>query len=98
MRRARANVDRWERDGLCSDQYIFRWRARLKGSAWRAAAALLRRDKWSDALLQSSPWSFALGPKATSRRKRPRLGEAIRRALAEAPEGLGIERRQPRAN
>ena len=31
------------------------------------------------------------------KRRRPRLGDAIRRALAEAPEGLGIEREQPAA-
>ena len=29
------------------------------------------------------------------KRRRPRLGDAIRRALAEAPDGFGIEREQP---
>lgn len=31
------------------------------------------------------------------KRRRPRLGDALRRALAEAPGGLGIERKQPAA-
>jgi hypothetical protein len=60
VRRARAVVDRWERDGLCSGHYISRWRARLAGPPRRAAAALLEHDEWTDALLQNSPWSFAL--------------------------------------
>ncbi|MGH8690115.1 MAG: hypothetical protein ACREUS_03710, partial [Burkholderiales bacterium] len=64
LRRARGCVDRWERQRLCSEHYISRWRARLAGSVRRVAAALLREDEWSDALLQSSPWSFALGPAA----------------------------------
>jgi hypothetical protein len=64
LRRARAAVDRWERDGLCSEHYISRWRARLAGPASRAAAALLEHDDWTDALLQNSPWSFALEPPA----------------------------------
>lgn len=38
--------------------------ARLAGSPRRAAAALLKHDEWSDALQQSSPWSFALEPAA----------------------------------
>src|SRR5262245_3841538 len=29
VRRARANVDRWERDQLCSEHYISRWREML---------------------------------------------------------------------
>jgi hypothetical protein len=31
------------------------------------------------------------------RRRPPKLGDAFRRALAEAPEGFGIEREQPAA-
>jgi transcriptional regulator with XRE-family HTH domain len=65
LRRARACVDRWERDGLCSAHYISRWRVRLAGSPRRAALALLEADPWTDALLQNSPWSFALEPPAT---------------------------------
>jgi len=60
LRRARAGVDRWERDGLCSAHYITRWRERLTGSPRRAALALLEFDAWTDALLQNTPWSFAL--------------------------------------
>ena len=62
MRSARANVDRWERERLCSEHYISRWRARLAGRVRRVALALLAHDDWSDALLQNSPWSFALDP------------------------------------
>jgi len=63
--RARANVDRWERDRLCSDHYISRWRTKLSGPARRVARALLEYDAWTDALLQNTPWSFALPPAAT---------------------------------
>lgn len=60
--RARANVDRWERDGRCSRHYITRWRRRLSGPVHRVAQSLLRHDSWTDALFQSSPWAFALEP------------------------------------
>jgi transcriptional regulator with XRE-family HTH domain len=58
--RARESVDRWERDRLCSSQYISRWRTMLTGTRERVARALLRRDAWADALFQNSPWAFAL--------------------------------------
>jgi len=64
LRRARACVDRWARERLCSEHYISRWRERLAGPVKHAAAALLEHDEWTDALLQSSPWSFALDPPA----------------------------------
>ncbi len=64
VRRARSAVDRWERDGLCSAHYVSRWRTRLAGPARRVAAALLEHDAWTDALLQNTPWSFALEPPA----------------------------------
>lgn len=64
VRRARQNVDRWEREGLCSGHYISRWRALLSGPVRRAARSLLEHDEWTDALLQNSPWSFALEPPA----------------------------------
>ncbi len=64
VRRARVNVDRWEGEGLCSEHYISRWRARLAGPARRVARSLLEHDEWTDALLQNSPWSFALDPPA----------------------------------
>ncbi len=64
IRRARANVDRWQREGLCSEHYISRWRRRLSGPVRRVALSLLDYDEWTDALLQNSPWNFALEPPA----------------------------------
>lgn len=64
VRRARAGVDRWERDRLCSDHYVSRWRLLLAGPVERVAAALLDPGDWEDALFQNTPWSFALGAKA----------------------------------
>jgi transcriptional regulator with XRE-family HTH domain len=60
LRGARAAVDRWERDGLCSEHYISRWRKALAGSVRRVALALLAHNDWTDALLQNTPWGFAL--------------------------------------
>lgn len=60
LRGARAAVDRWERDGLCSDHYISRWRKALTGSVRQVALALLAHDDWTDALLQNTPWGSAL--------------------------------------
>jgi transcriptional regulator with XRE-family HTH domain len=62
IRHARSGVARWERERLCSKHYISRWRAMLSGSPRHVAAALLNCDEWTDALLQNSPWSFALEP------------------------------------
>jgi transcriptional regulator with XRE-family HTH domain len=62
--RARAVVERWEREGLCSRHYISRWRAMLAGPVARVARALLEPGAWGDALLQNTPWAFALGPRA----------------------------------
>jgi transcriptional regulator with XRE-family HTH domain len=58
--RARANVERWERERLCSRHYIVRWRALLTGHPARVARALLISGPWQDALFQNSPWAFAL--------------------------------------
>lgn len=60
LRRARAVVDRWERDRLCSTHYVDGWRKRLAGGVRRAALAMIEYDNWTDALLQNTPWSFAL--------------------------------------
>jgi transcriptional regulator with XRE-family HTH domain len=57
---AGAAVDRWERERLCSRHYISRWRAMLAGPVERVARSLLARGEWTDALLQTTPWSFAL--------------------------------------
>jgi transcriptional regulator with XRE-family HTH domain len=60
IRRARQNVDRWDRERLCSRHYVSRWRRMLSGPTARVARALLRDDAWADALFQNSPWGFAL--------------------------------------
>jgi transcriptional regulator with XRE-family HTH domain len=60
IRRARAAVDRWERDRLCSEHYVARWRALLRGGPRRVARAILEPGEWRDALYQNTPWSFAL--------------------------------------
>jgi len=62
VREARSRVDRWERERLCSDHYVKRWRARLAGPVRRVARTLVEHDEWTDALLQNTPWSFALPP------------------------------------
>lgn len=61
---ARAAVDRWEHERLCSAHYISRWRALLAGPAERVARSLVEPGEWKDALFQNSPWGFALGPLA----------------------------------
>jgi transcriptional regulator with XRE-family HTH domain len=62
--RARAVVDRWEREGLCSSHYVSRWRAMLAGPVEHVARALLEPGDWADALFQNTPWGFALSPLA----------------------------------
>jgi hypothetical protein len=57
---ARAAVDRWEREHLCSRHYITRWRAMLAGPVERVARSLLEPGEWADALFQTTPWDFAL--------------------------------------
>jgi len=63
--RARAVVNRWRRERLCSEHYLSRWRAMLAGPPRRVAERLLEYDAWTDALLQNTPWSFALERPAT---------------------------------
>jgi transcriptional regulator with XRE-family HTH domain len=58
--RARAAVDRWEREGLCSRHYVSRWRAMLAGPVESVAQALLEPGEWADALFQNTPWSSTL--------------------------------------
>jgi transcriptional regulator with XRE-family HTH domain len=60
VRRARAGVERWERERLCSTHYITRWRAMLAGPVERVAQSLVEPGEWADALFQNSPWTFAL--------------------------------------
>jgi transcriptional regulator with XRE-family HTH domain len=57
--KARAVVDRWERDRLCSAHYVARWRSLLEAPVPRVAQALLDPGDWEDALFQNTPWSFA---------------------------------------
>ena len=64
MTRARAAVDRWERESLCSQHYVSRWRAMLAGPVEGVAKALLEPGEWADALFQNTPWAFALEPPA----------------------------------
>jgi transcriptional regulator with XRE-family HTH domain len=64
VRRARACVERWEKERLCSAHYVSRWRALLAGPVERVARALLDPGEWADALFQNSPFSFALEPPA----------------------------------
>jgi len=63
--RARAVVDRWERERLCSSHYISRWRALLAGPVDRVARTLLEPGAWADALFQNSP--FAIAPERPNR-------------------------------
>jgi transcriptional regulator with XRE-family HTH domain len=60
IRTARAAVDRWERERLCSRHYIVRWRALLAGPVEQVARALAAPGEWQDALFQNTPWAFAL--------------------------------------
>jgi len=57
-------IERWQRESLCSEHYVSRWRARLEGPVRTIALRLLEYGEWTDALLQNSPWSFALEPAA----------------------------------
>jgi transcriptional regulator with XRE-family HTH domain len=57
---ARAAVDRWEQDRLCSHHYISRWRAMLAGTVHDVARSLLDPGEWADALFQNTPWALAL--------------------------------------
>jgi transcriptional regulator with XRE-family HTH domain len=56
---ARARVDRWEREHLCSRHYVSRWRAILAGPVERVARSLLEPGDWTDALFQTTPWDKA---------------------------------------
>jgi len=63
---------------------------RLKPDVERLLEEAARRERKSrSAVIHDALDAFL-------RRKRPKLGDAIRRALAESPGGLGIERTQPR--
>ena len=58
MQRARAVVERWQTDGLCSRDYIERWQALLALPPRELALAMTSdADGWGAALRQNSPWS-----------------------------------------
>jgi transcriptional regulator with XRE-family HTH domain len=56
---ARAVVDRWQRQRLCSAHYVSRWRTMLHGPVEQVARSLVEPGDWADALFQNTPWSFA---------------------------------------
>lgn len=59
---ARAMVELWARDKVCSAFYIDTWRTLLAGSASEVGSALARMDKtWESALMQNSPFGALLG-------------------------------------
>jgi transcriptional regulator with XRE-family HTH domain len=61
LQAARAMVDLWERDKVCSPFYIDGWRKLLSGSARTVGAALAQVDQqWESALLQNSPFGAQL--------------------------------------
>lgn len=56
--RARAAVDRWEAEGLCSRDYIDRWRLLLDLPIGPMARQMTSgADGWGQALRQNSPWT-----------------------------------------
>jgi transcriptional regulator with XRE-family HTH domain len=57
---ARAAVERWKRERLCSRHYVARWRRMLAGPPDRVARSLLEPGEWKDALFQNTPFAFAL--------------------------------------
>lgn len=61
---ALAQVDRWERDSLCSPEYIARWRSALRGGADGIQAKVLNDPVWMKALIQNSPFGFLVRKKA----------------------------------
>ena len=56
VRQARANAE--------ADKDLSRWRARLEGPVRTVALRLLEHNEHTDALLENSPWAFALEPPA----------------------------------
>lgn len=55
--RARATVERWRAEGLCSADYIERWSDLLAMPPKELAQAMVAEaDEWGPALRQNSPW------------------------------------------
>ena len=63
VRLARAEVDRWRRDRLCSPDYADRWDALLaQPVAGLARGMCSDAEGWGTALRQNSPWPVVLPP------------------------------------
>jgi transcriptional regulator with XRE-family HTH domain len=61
LHEARAMVELWAREKVCSAFYIDSWQQLLTGSAHEVGTALARIDKqWESALLQNSPFGARL--------------------------------------
>lgn len=57
---ARAEVQRWRRERLCSEDYIARWEALLALPVEELARAMASDSlEWGTALRQNSPWLLA---------------------------------------
>ena len=57
VKRAKAMVERWRTESLCSDDYIQRWSDILKLPVKQMAQAIgSDLDGWGTALRQNSPW------------------------------------------
>lgn len=60
IRQARAVVERWRAENLCSGDYIDRWHSLLELSPRELAKAMTSdADGWGNALRQNSPWTAA---------------------------------------
>lgn len=61
LKQARATVDRWEKQGSCSQDFIEGWRALLRLPVARMASRMCGDlDGWGPAMRQNSPWSVVL--------------------------------------
>ena len=57
VQRALTVVERWQADGLCSQDYIERWQALLSLPSRELALSMTgNADGWGAALRQNSPW------------------------------------------
>lgn len=56
--RAQAQVDRWERDRLCSPRYIAAWKRILRLEPDAFQSEVLRSDAEGIALRQNTPFGF----------------------------------------
>ncbi len=58
LSKALAQVELWEREEVCSPEYISRWRSALDGGADAIQAKVLNERSWAKALVQNSPFGF----------------------------------------